>query len=53
MRSLICDLNIDLVIGGFTANYFISELYKNSHHSRYEIINNIYNPVLRYLNKDL
>lgn len=53
MRSVIPDINIDLTIGGFSANYFISELYKNSHHFRYEIINIVYNPVQRYLNKDI
>lgn len=53
MRSVIPEINIDRTIGGFTANYFINELYINSHHFRYEIINNVYNPVQRYLNKDL
>lgn len=53
MRSLICDLNIDLVIGGFTANYFISELYKNSHHFRYEIIADIYDPIRQHLKDNL
>lgn len=53
MRSVTRELNIDLTIGGFSANYFISELYTNSHHFRYEIINIVYNPVQRYLKNDI
>lgn len=53
MRSVIPEINIELTIGGFAANYFISALYINSRHFRYEIINNVHNPVQSYLNKDL
>lgn len=53
MRSVMREINVDRTIGGFSANYFIDELYKNSHHFRYEIMSNVYYPIQRYLKTDL
>ena len=53
MRSVIDEINVDRTIGGFTANYFINELYIDSHHFRYEIIRIVCTPVQRYLKNDL